>query len=88
MISGKITKGKNACMQALEAHRAAKRENARLKKAIWAKAGTPEAAEGPEDRSPPAQPPVAPRGLGRDAHEPVRAGPEEPAVPGPGRNRR
>ena len=35
VISGKSAKGKNTCMQALEARRAAKRENARLKKAIW-----------------------------------------------------
>jgi cob(I)alamin adenosyltransferase len=35
VISGKSAKGKNACMRALEARRAAKRENARLKKAIW-----------------------------------------------------
>ena len=33
--SGRSAKGKNTCMQALEARRAAKRENARLKKAIW-----------------------------------------------------
>jgi hypothetical protein len=34
-IPGKSAKGKNACVRALEARRAAKRENARLKKAIW-----------------------------------------------------
>jgi hypothetical protein len=35
VISGKSAKGKNPCMQALEARRAAKLENLRLKKAIW-----------------------------------------------------
>ena len=35
VISGKSAKGKNACLQALKARRAAKRENTRLKKVIW-----------------------------------------------------
>jgi len=35
VVSGESAKGENACMQALEARRAVKRENARLKKAIW-----------------------------------------------------
>jgi hypothetical protein len=35
VISGKSAKGKNPCMQALEARRAARLENLRLKKAIW-----------------------------------------------------